>query len=323
MTHLRKTIGRAMFVLLTTAALAAANTTTPLPGTVNYVLGQATLNGESLSQSFAGSVAVQTNQLLDTGQGKVELLLTPGVFLRLGPDGELRMVSPDAPSVAFEVVKGEAILEAAQLFKGVRLSVLMDGSTTNITKPGLYVFDADRRGIGVLAGEAVVYQGNAHVTLKIGHGLLVFAGQPLKSRKLDMAVMENDPLFIWSRQRSGFQAMANVQADQAILAGPGDYDGEWYWDVALDCYAFLPLDGIVWSPFGWGFSAPVVVKKAPNPIHYPIPIVRGPKGPALLASVSRATSASAHSGGRSISSHTGGGGGGHIGGGGGGGGGRR
>jgi hypothetical protein len=77
MTSLRKTVARAMFVLLTTAAMAAANTTTPLPGTVNYVEGQATLNGESLPESSAGSVAVETNQVLDTAHGKAELLSRP------------------------------------------------------------------------------------------------------------------------------------------------------------------------------------------------------------------------------------------------------
>jgi hypothetical protein len=251
---------------------------------VNYVEGQATLNGESLPESSAGSVAVETNQVLDTAHGKAELLLTPGVFLRLGDDSELRMVSPGPPSVAFDLVKGGAILEVDQLFKGVHLSVLMDGSTTNITKQGLYVFGADQRRIGVLAEEAAVYQGNAHLTLKKGHGVLLLSGHML-----------NDPLYVWSETRSAYQAQANIQAAQTIVAGGGSYDAGWYWDAFVDCYAFLPASGILYSPFGWGFYAPGDVAKAPHQIRYPIPIVRGPRSKTLLASVSHATSGHASS----------------------------
>jgi hypothetical protein len=155
-----------MSILLMAAAVVAAGATMPLPGTVNYLEGQVTLNGEPLPESAAGQAAVQTNQVLDTAQGMVELLLTPGVVLRVGSSSELRMVAPDAPNIAFELVKGGAILEVDQSFKGVTFSVLMDGATVDIAKPGLYFLGADQPGIGVLAGEAAVYQGSAHLTLK-------------------------------------------------------------------------------------------------------------------------------------------------------------
>jgi len=321
MTSLPKTVGRAMSILLMAAAVVAAGATMPLPGTVNYLEGQVTLNGEPLPESAAGQAAVQTNQVLDTAQGMVELLLTPGVVLRVGSSSELRMVAPDAPNIAFELVKGGAILEVDQSFKGVTFSVLMDGATVNIAKPGLYFLGADQPGIGVLAGEAAVYQGSAHLTLKKGHGVFLLAGPRLKSQNLDMYAMENEPLYVWSNMRSAYLAQANIQAAQAILAGGGLYDAGWYWDAFFDCYAFLPISGIQYSPFGWGFSAPGVVAKVPYPIRYPIPIRRPkptPQSAALSrAKIGRASSATmARSGGGSHSGNIGGGGG-HMGGGGG------
>jgi uncharacterized membrane protein YgcG len=302
-----------MALLLTAAALAAADTTMPSPGTVNYVEGQVTLNGLTLNESFAGSVGLAANQELDTAQGRAELLLTPGIFLRLGPAGALRMVSPGAPAVAVELLKGEAVMEVDLWAKGSHLTVQMDGSTADITKQGLYVFDADRRGMGVLAGEAAVYQGNAHLTLKKGRGVELSA-QPLKAQKLDMYVMENDPLYIWSGMRSAFQAQANIEAAQAVVAGGGGYDAGWFWDGPLDCYAFLPAGGILYSPFGWGFYAPGAVGKAPHRIRYQVPVAGG------RGSNRPGNAGSANSGARSGSAHMGGGGGGgHMGGGGGGG----
>ena len=204
---------------------------------MNDVEGQATLNGEDLLASSAGQAAIGANQVLDTARGKVELLLTPGVFLRVGNNSELRMVSPHAPRVAFELVKGGAILEVDQSFEGVAFSVLMDGATVDIAKPGLYFLGADQPGIGVLAGEAAVYQGSAHLTLKKGHGVFLLAGPRLKSQNLDMYAMENEPLYVWSNMRSAYLAQANIQAAQAILAGGGLYDAGWYWDAFFDCYA--------------------------------------------------------------------------------------
>lgn len=322
MTSVTKMSGGALYVLLTAAAVATADMRAPLPGAVNDVEGQATLNGEDLSASSAGQAAVAANQVLDTGHGKVELLLAPGVFLRVGDGSELRMISPYAPKVALELVKGGAILEVDQFSKGITFSFLMDGATANIAKPGLYLLAADQRSVGVLAGEAAVYQGNSHLTLKTGRGVFLLAGQRLKSQDLDPYAIQNEPLYIWSRLRSGYMAQANIDADQAILAAGGTYDAEWFWDTSFDCYAFLPLSGIEYSPFGWGFSSPGVVGKAPNPIHYPIPIQR-PK-PKPLSAAGRVSSARpARSGGGSNSGRTAGGGhfnggGGHMGGGGGG-----
>src|SRR5579872_2549364 len=87
--------GLAAMVLLAGASLAMADTkSTAVPGTVNYVEGEVALDGQSLPAKLNGSTLLGTNQVLDTGQGNAELLLTPGVYFRLGANSEARMVSP-------------------------------------------------------------------------------------------------------------------------------------------------------------------------------------------------------------------------------------
>src|SRR6202522_691711 len=53
------------------------------PGTINYVEAGATLAGELLTPESVGNATLETGQELTTGEGRVEMLLTPGVFLRL------------------------------------------------------------------------------------------------------------------------------------------------------------------------------------------------------------------------------------------------
>src|SRR3954453_2671401 len=57
---------------------------TAYPGAINYIEGRATLNGQPLASSAVGSAVVGRNQAVATSDGYVEVLLTPGAFLRIG-----------------------------------------------------------------------------------------------------------------------------------------------------------------------------------------------------------------------------------------------
>lgn len=306
-----------MLLLLASAALATASTTSmPLPGAVNYVEGQAAIDGQNLP---VGSAMLETNQVLTTGQGRVELLLTPGVFLRTRDNSEVRMVSPDLINTQVELMRGSAMLEVTELFKENNLSVLVGGVATRIDKMGLYDFNADQPAVSVLDGEATVSEGDMHVNVKKGHTVLLATGLPFKAQSFNRDAVESDPLYRWSELRSEYEAQANIQTAQAIVVNGGWYGLGWYWDPFWNCYAFLPGDGILYSPFGWGFYSPGFVWRAPRPIYGHNPVA-GPQG-SKPASVRSARVSQAFSGAR-----VGGGGFGGFGGGGfhgGGGGGRR
>jgi uncharacterized membrane protein YgcG len=288
----------------------------PLPGAVNYVEGQAAIDGQNLP---VGSAMLETNQVLTTGQGRVELLLTPGVFLRTRDNSEVRMVSPDLINTQVELMRGSAMLEVTELFKENNLSVLVGGVATRIDKMGLYDFNADQPAVSVLDGEATVSEGDMHVNVKKGHTVLLATGLPFKAQSFNRDAVESDPLYRWSELRSEYEAQANIQTAQAIVVNGGWYGLGWYWDPFWNCYAFLPGDGILYSPFGWGFYSPGFVWRAPRPIYGHNPVA-GPQG-SKPASVRSARVSQAFSGAR-----VGGGGFGGFGGGGfhgGGGGGRR
>jgi hypothetical protein len=263
-------------VMLAVAALGVAKpTTVPAPGTINYIEGQVALNGQALPVNSAGSAMLETNQLLDTGQGKAELLLTPGVFFRLGDNSEVRMVSPGLADTRVELLKGSGMLEVTELFKENDLGVLVDGATARINKKGLYDFNADQPQVSVLDGQATVYEGDAHVTLKKGHEALLANGQTLKSQKLNEEAVETDPLYRWSSLRSQYEAEANINTAQTVVVNGGWYGPGWYWNPFWGFYSFLPGDGILYSPFGYGFYSPGFVWRVPHHYHYPVATGRG------------------------------------------------
>src|SRR5579884_2108919 len=65
-----------------------ANQNTARPGTINYVEGRVLLDGQFLNEKSIGTAELQSGERLDTQQGKAEILLTPGVFLRVGDNSE-------------------------------------------------------------------------------------------------------------------------------------------------------------------------------------------------------------------------------------------
>jgi hypothetical protein len=76
------------------------------PGTLNYIEGHAALDGAAVSQSSIGSLAMNAGQTLATSDGHAEVLLTPGVFLRLDHDSTVKMVSPNLTHTEVEVDRG-------------------------------------------------------------------------------------------------------------------------------------------------------------------------------------------------------------------------
>ena len=49
-------------------------------GALNYVEGQTSINGQSLDAKPVGVTALGTGELLTTGNGRAEFLLTPAFF---------------------------------------------------------------------------------------------------------------------------------------------------------------------------------------------------------------------------------------------------
>jgi len=75
----------------------------PQPGVINYSVGQAAIGGQPLNANSAGSVKLDSGQSITTQNGKVEMLLTPGVFLRIAPNSTVRMISPAIENTALSV----------------------------------------------------------------------------------------------------------------------------------------------------------------------------------------------------------------------------
>src|SRR4029077_9851569 len=96
--------------------LSTANSRSARPGTVNYVEGQVSLDSQPLDEKSVGSTEVDAGQSLTTENGKAEVLLTPGVFLRLGSESSVRMISSSLIDTQIELSHGKAMVEVDQIY---------------------------------------------------------------------------------------------------------------------------------------------------------------------------------------------------------------
>jgi FecR protein len=241
----------------------------PRIGDINYVEGQATIDGQPIGANSVGVAVLGQGQTLDTQAGKVEVLLTPGVFLRVDDNTVVKMVSPDLARTEVEVVKGRAMIEVLDISKNNDIRVDQNGITTKITKKGLYDFDADHQEVHVFKGEAQVLDHGATVKVSNEHELALDTGSAKpKARDFDTRKYEDD-FFRWNALRSGYLSEATADEAGNYIGtgpgwyGPGWYGAGWYWDPWFDGWTFIPGDGIFYSPFGWGFYSPIVIYNSP------------------------------------------------------------
>jgi hypothetical protein len=255
---------------------------TATPGALNYVEGQAAIGDQTLDSKSVGSAELQNGQALTTENGKAEILLTPGVYLRLGSNSSVTMVSTGLANTQVSLDQGHAMLEVDQLYPQNDIRVGEGGASTRVMKTGLYDFDAANHAVRVFDGKADVFVGDHKTTVNGGHEVELQVASngsgKLKAQgfKKD-AVAQNDDLYRWSSLRSQYLSEANIDTSRAFYAngwygpgywgpgfyGPGFWGAGWFWDPWFNGFTFVPAGGFFYNPFGWGFYSPRFVFRAP------------------------------------------------------------
>jgi hypothetical protein len=253
-----------LFFALATLSVPAfgQSTNQARPGTLNYIEGNVSIGARPLSAHSVGKFELQPGQTLTTTDGKAEILLTPGVFVRIGDDSALKMISPNLTHTEIELDRGQASVEVDELYKQNNLLIAQNGIQTQLLKTGLYEFNANNNTVRVFNGKAAVLSSSnpsnseQAILVKGGHQLAL-TGDAVKPQDFDKNEAKDD-LYNWSSLRSQYLGEANLDLASAYAGAPGFYPG-WFWNTGLYGYTWLPADGFLWSPFGFGFYSPYYI----------------------------------------------------------------
>jgi hypothetical protein len=235
-------------------------------GLIHYVEGQVLLDGERVELKSGIFPHMREESRLRTDFGRAEVLLTPGAFLRVAENSEVRMISNRLSDTRLEVVSGSVLLECAELLKDNAVGLAFRDATIELRKDGVYRLDTEPARLRVYDGEAAVAQGGQVVPVKKGRAL-AFDGT-LVAEKFNTKT--GDPFFRWAGRRAENLAIANISAAKSIRDSGYAWDmSGWRWNPYFAMFTFIPMRGAYDSFWGYRFWSPREVYAVFVPVRSP------------------------------------------------------
>ena len=229
-------------------------------GLIHYVEGRVLLDSQPVEVKIATFPDMKEHMELRTEDGRAEILLNPGAFLRVGENSAVRMVSNKLSDSRMELLSGSAVVEAdssAESQGEEIVTILYKGTATHIRKGGIYEFYSEPAQLRVFSGEAEVVGASGN-TLVLKSAKMVALDNPLAAEKFDPK--DGDALSRWSRRRAEYISMANVSAAKyASDSGTTWNRGNWIYNQYFGMVTFMPGSGISHSPYGYDFYSPASV----------------------------------------------------------------
>ena len=295
--HLPRLLYPALCLLLgATLPSGAQSVVSTHAGVVHYFEGAVSIDGTPLKPHFGRFPEIPEGAELRTAEGRAEVLLGPGVILRVAENSAIKLVASNLDDTRVEVLSGASILESKTPLPGNSVVMRYKNWDMSTPKLGTYRIDTEPEQIRV-------YNGEVEVRATEGAPVTLRAGQTLP---LAVVLVPNqtlgppgDEFNNWAFERSEAIAAddataAQIVDDPALYPDLGDISG-----LALAGYTYFPptinypylLRGTygAWTPypagyygyesaFGYGPGARYTVRPLyPGPgralptLHFPYP----------------------------------------------------
>jgi hypothetical protein len=188
-------------------------------GVIHFSDGSVFLDDQRVEQKTGKFEQMNNGSELRTQDGRAEVLLTPGTFLRMGANSAIRMVSNQLDDTRVELLSGSAILDqGSDTLAGTAVTILYNLDQVQIKTAGRYRFDSEPPQVKVESGDvAVIADGKS---VEAGAGFVVPFEGKLTARKLLNDSQANDPalskpgddLDHWEAERNNSVAESNTDA---------------------------------------------------------------------------------------------------------------
>lgn len=223
-------------------------------GVVHYFEGSVSVAGQPLEARLGKFASIPEGADLRTGQGRAEVLLTPGVFLRVGENSAIRMVATALADTRVELLSGSAMLDSAEPAPKAPVTLIYKSWNLRQPEKGGYRLDAEPARVVVREGEVEVSAAGG-APVRVGRGMEMPLAAVLVPEKADGEL--HDRLGEWAQGRADA-----VAADNAIAAGIQDPATLASSAPTLDGFTYFPMLGLSsfdnssWGPYSSGLYAP-------------------------------------------------------------------
>jgi len=256
-------------------------------GGINAITGDATVNsrGDSGWQQLMITDDLNSGDRVRTAaDGRVEILLNPGSYLRLGANSEVELLDNTLANLEVRLLRGTAIVEATGA-DGLELNIGISTPHARlaIVRQGLYrlnVVPEDATELIVRKGRVIL--SDSHTKVKGGNKVVFSATNVTVAKLTDEEKKNKDDVEVWSKERAQTLAKANRKVNDRMLSTAFNsipnstffFDrralGLWFFSPRLGCYTFLPYFFGWGSPYGSSYTTAIYAPYAPSG-YYPRP----------------------------------------------------
>ncbi len=201
-------------------------------GLVYFFEGSVFVGQHQLEQKFGNFPDIGEGHELRTERGRAEVLLTPGVFLRIDENSSIRMLSTQLSDTLVQLLGGSVIVESDQPQKGTSAMLIYKNWRVRLPQQGVYRIDSEPPQLTVYKGEVEVAGGSNNAVNVKESQLLPLAAALVPEQKPVLT----DGFKTWAMSRS--QA---ISADNSIAAEIRD-------DPSQNDYGGLTVGGFTYFP---------------------------------------------------------------------------
>lgn len=263
-------------------------------GGVNYLEGDVSVTRK---QGRSGRLLTRDqleigDRVSTGGDGRVEILLNPGSYLRLGPDSVSEFKTTSLDDLHINMHRGSAILEvfAADEF---RVTIDAPNGSVALVDTGVYQVEVQTDGLATIAvfnGKARIGDGKSGVIKKGRAGTIDTANIAVsKFNRNDRGTLGD-----WSKSRAKELAkmtssLKNPEVRNSLMSsfngghwGLFDSFGLWVFNPFARSFCFLPFGQDWYSPYGYGYGTDLFWYRLPREIYRTV-LLRPPGTPGSTA----------------------------------------
>ncbi len=305
-----QTVGVTLLALAASLPAAGQSVVSTHSGVVYFFAGAVFIGDEQLVQKFGRFPDIGEGRELRTETGRAEVLLTPGVILRVSENSTIRMLSNKLSDTRVELLSGSAIIESSDAandaVKDTAVTFIHKKWQVRLPRTGVYRIDSEPPQLQVYKGEVEVASEGQNDKVHVKEGETLPLAEVLLAD--ETTTPDADSFKSWAMNRSQAVAADNATAAE-IIDDPNKFDT----GSGLDAtgFTYFPPTGIsslgIGSPYGLSFWSPYQptltaiwnpylygpvygtvrggwpsgLRPFPSPIYYPRPIYSRPIGSPL------------------------------------------
>lgn len=188
-----------------------------MPGYIHFAEGGVLLEEQPFEFNVAQVVHLGNGQRLRTVDGRAEVMIAPGSFIRIAPQSELELVRVAMSTAHLRLIRGSAAIDLARAKDTKGITVEIGDARIRFMKAGLYRLDIPagaNPAVRVRRGKATVELRSEKIELG-GKWQLTIAplGEELRAQKIGR--LAEDELDRWNAERRDLLAAESRKQNRA------------------------------------------------------------------------------------------------------------